>query len=149
MTLFDAILQVVTGCIGTVGFGILFNIRGKKLILASLGGFLSWALFLLLGFGISSEVIRYFLVSVALSVYSEILARKVKTPASTFSIVSLVPLIPGGSLYYTMSHVLHGDFEAFAPRALYTLELAAALSLGILLVTATIRTVNRFRSRSR
>ncbi len=147
MTVFDGILQVVTGCVGTFGFCILFNIRGKKAALASLGGFLSWALFLLLGFWIESDVIRYFLVSTAISIYSEILARKVKTPATTFSIASLVPLIPGGSLYYTMSHILHGDFEAFAPRALYTLELAAALSMGILLVTATIRTINRLRLR--
>ncbi len=143
----DGILQVITGCLGTFGFGILFNIRGKKLLLASLGGLLSWGLFLLFGLVVESEVLRYFLVSAAISAYSEILARKVKTPATTFSIVSLIPLIPGGSLYYTMAHIIGGDLETFVPTALYTLELAAALSLGILLVTATIRTVNRFRIR--
>ncbi len=141
----DGILQILTGCLGTLAFGILFNIRGKKLLLASLGGIFSWGLFLLLGFVFDSEVLRYFLVSAAISGYAELLARKVKTPATTFSVVSLVSLIPGGSLYYAMSHFIEGDLDVFVPKALYTLELAAALSLGILLVTAAIRTVNRFR----
>lgn len=141
----DGILQILTGCLGTFGFGILFNIRGKKLLLASLGGLLSWTLFLFMGFILESEILRYFLVSAVISVYSEILARYVKTPASTFSIVSLIPLIPGGSLYYTMASMIVGNMDDFVPRALYTLELAAALSLGVLLVTATIRTINRFR----
>lgn len=143
----DGLLQVVASFLGTLGFCVLFNVRGKKLWLAAFGGFLAWGLFLLLGLCLESEVIRYFIVSVVISIYSEILARKVKTPATTFSIVSLIPLIPGGALYYTMAYILHGEFDLFLPKALYTLELAAALSLGILLVTASIRTVNRFRSR--
>lgn len=137
-------LQVLSAFTGTLAFGFLFNIRGKKLLLAALGGMLSWLLFLLLGMQIESQVLRYFLVSILLSLYSELLARLLKTPTTTFCIVSLVPLIPGSSLYYTMSYALQ-EREQFAATALHTLQLAAALSLGIVLVTALMRSLTKLK----
>ena len=135
----DGIIQVVSAFVSTFAFGILFNIRGKKLLLAALGGMLAWLLFLLLGLFIPSEAACYLLVSILISVYSEGMARLLRTPATAFCIVSLIPLIPGGSLYYTMANALQGDATAFVAKATYTLELAAALALGILLVTACAR----------
>lgn len=41
------IIQLITGAIGSVGFGILFHIKKKYLPLAAVGGFLSWLVFLL------------------------------------------------------------------------------------------------------
>ena len=134
----DAIIEVLTAFCGTLAFGFLFNIRGKKLLLAALGGMLSWLLFLLLGLFLAHEAARYLLVSVLISVYSEGMARLLKTPATTFCIVSLIPLIPGGALYYTMTGALSGNSADFVLRATHTLELAAALALGILLVTACV-----------
>lgn len=145
MSFVDALIQIVTSFFGSLGFGILFNLRGKKLFFAAFGGFLAWSAFLILGLWIESEVFRYFAVSSLISVYSEILARRCKTPTTTFSILSLIPLIPGGALYYTMTYALQGS-DAFLPKAVYTLELSAALSIGLLLVSASVRTWKRFRS---
>ena len=135
----DNIIQIVTAFCGTLGFGILFNIKGKKLFLAALGGMISCVLFIALGFFVEGEILRCFIVAVLLTLYSEILARKLKTPAATFCIVSLIPLIPGSNLYYTMSYALSGKTEDFFAKAAHTLGLAAALSLGIIVVTALSR----------
>lgn len=135
----DELIQVIVSLCGTLGFGILFNHRGKKLLFGALGGMLAWVIFLLLGLVIEDEVIRYFIVSTLVSVYAEILARIIKTPTTTFCIVSLVPLIPGSGLYYSMAYALEGSIESFLARAAYTLELTAALSMGIVLVTAIMR----------
>ena len=40
------IMQLITGAIGSVGFGVLFHMKRKYLPLAAVGGFLSWFLFL-------------------------------------------------------------------------------------------------------
>lgn len=136
MTMTDVLLQIFTAFFGTLGFGITFNSRGRKLWLAALGGMLGWALYLLLGLALESEPMRYFIVSVVISAYAEIMARRCKTPASTFCILALVPLIPGGGLYYSADFALSGDFPLFLQKALATLELTVALSLGIVLVAA-------------
>lgn len=145
MSFSDALLQILMAFFGTIGFGMLFRSRGKKLLLAGLGGMLAWSLFLLLGCWIESEPIRYFIVSVIISVYAEVLARICKTPAGTFGILSLVPLVPGGGLYYSADYALSGDMGAFVEKALSTLSLTAMLSVGIVLVAAFAKFISSVR----
>ena len=130
------LIQILSGCVGSLGFGILFNIRGKRLAAAALGGLLSWLLYVLFSHVFRSEALCYFLVALLLGVYSGILARLMKTPATAFAITSLIPLIPGGSLYYTMASAFEGDAALFLEKAVYTLSLSAALALGIILAAA-------------
>ena len=139
MSITDIIIQIATSFFGTLGFGILFNIRKKHLALAAIGGALFWGLFLALGIFIESEPLRYFIVSLCSTFYAEILARILKTPATTFSIITLVPLVPGGALYYTTTFALSGNTEQFIPKLIYTAELAVALSLGIVITTAIFK----------
>ena len=138
----EEVIQILSGFVGTLGFGILFNIRGVRLAVTALGGLLSWLLFVLLKGVIPSEPLNYFLVALSMAVYAEIMARVLKTPTTTFITTSLVPLIPGGSLYYTMSSAFEGDLTRFLERALYTLQLAASLALGIMVATAATRILN-------
>ncbi len=133
------VLQVITGCIGSIGFAILFNVRGKRLIFASLGGLLSWMTFLLLGALIQNEIVRYLIVSALISVYAEIMARILKTPKTTFIMTSLIPLIPGGALYYTMRAAFSGDILTFAEKGVQTLGYAGALAAGMIVVTGMMK----------
>ncbi len=57
------LIQIVAGLTGTLCFGVLFNMRGKRLIAAAFGGLLSWGLFILFSYFISSEPINYFIVA--------------------------------------------------------------------------------------
>lgn len=133
------LIQIFTGFLGSLGFGILFHIKGRKLLIASLGGLMSWTVFLLLEPVLPGEAVRYFLSSAAVTVYAEVFARVIKTPTTTFLVPSLIPLIPGGALYYTMNYALNEQWPAFADKAVYTLGLAAALALGIIAVTTLTR----------
>ena len=139
----DQMIAVLAGAAGTFGFGILFNIRGKKLMIAALGGLLAWLFFVLLGNVVVNETVRYFIVSVLASCYAEVFARVMKTPRTTFWIVCLIPLIPGSSLYYTMSSAVAKNTEAFMDKGLHTLELTTALALGIVTVAAGAKWIFR------
>ncbi len=148
------ILQILTGGIGSFGFALLFNVRGRRLWVVALGGLLSWLIFLVLSRFIDSEPLNYFIVSLCLSIYAEVMARVMKTPTTTFITTSLIPLIPGGSLYYTMAYAFESDASRFVEKAVYTLELAAALALGIIAATAFtkliysgLRSVTKARNR--
>ncbi|MBQ8842001.1 MAG: threonine/serine exporter family protein, partial [Ruminiclostridium sp.] len=107
------LIQIAAGLIGSLCFGILFNMRGKRLIAAAVGGLLSWGLFVVLSNFVSSEPINYFIVAAVVSLYSEIMARALKTPAAPVVTTSLIPLIPGGSLYYTMASAFESNFTMF------------------------------------
>lgn len=133
------LIQVLTGALGSFGFGILFNLRGKKLGIITLGGLISWSVFLLLEGWIPGESARYFLSMTAISVYAEIFARVEKTPTTTFLVPCVIPLIPGSALYYTMNYALKEQWDLFLQKAFYTLELALSLALGIIAVTTATR----------
>ncbi len=137
------IIQIITGFLGSLGFAVLFNVRGKKLIFAALGGLFSWAMFILLGLLIKNEPIRYFIVAVSISLYAEIMARILRTPTTTFIMTALIPLIPGSSLYYTMAYALESDLTRFLDKGIYTLQLALALALGVILTSAATKTFFR------
>ena len=140
-------IQILTGFVGTAGFSVLFNIKGKKLAATAVGGLLSWTLFVILARFIESTPLCYFIVAVAVTVYSEIMARVLKTPTTVFTATSLVPLIPGGSLYYTMSYAFQSDMTHFLSKGIDTLKLGAALALGIVVTSAVIKTALNIRQK--
>ena len=147
MKLLDAVVQIIMGTLGTLGFNLLFHIRGRKLLFATLGGLISWTVFLVAEPILPGETARYFLAAVVITLYSETMARLEKTPTTTFLVPSAVPLIPGSSLYYTMNYALNQQWGDFARRALYTLELAGALAVGIITVTTAFRLVRSLTQR--
>ena len=144
MTKFE-ILQILAGFAGSFGFALLFNIRGKRLWAAALGGLLSWTFFLLLGRVIPSDPVNYFIVALLLSFYAEIMARVLKTPTTTFITTSLVPLIPGGSLYYTMASAFESNMGRFLEKGIATLQMASALALGIIVAAAVTGRLTRHK----
>ena len=139
------LIQILSGTVGSMGFAMMFNIRDKRLLLATVGGFLSWTLYLLFNYLTSSEVFSYLVVSFIITIYAEIMARVAKTPTTTFIMASLVPMIPGASLYYTMRYGFLGNSPLFVGKAIYTLELASAIALGVIVASAVYKIIMKAR----
>lgn len=135
----DIIIRIITGFTGSLGFGVIFNLRKKFLLLASLGGLISTIGYELLVLANVDDMLSCFIVAVVITLYAEIFARIVKTPTTTFIITSLIPLIPGGALYYTMSAALEKKWDLFAQNAYYAIKMALALAVGIIVVTTIVQ----------
>lgn len=133
------LIQIITGFVGALCFGILFNLKGRRLLAGALGGLLSCGLFIIFSQFIASEPINYFLVSALVAVYAEIVSKLIKTPTTPIITTALIPLFPGGSLYYTVASAFDSSFGVFSEKAFYTLKLAAALALGMIIVLAVWR----------
>jgi uncharacterized membrane protein YjjB (DUF3815 family) len=128
----NAGIQLLAALAGSAGFALLFNARGEKLLWASLGGLLSWGVYLLFGFVYESDPARYFIAALALTVYAEIMARLHKAPVTVFLVAGTIPLIPGGSLYQTMRCAVAAQWMPALQTGLTTLLLAVAIAAGIL-----------------
>ena len=86
-----------------------------------------------------SDITGYFWASAFSGVYAEIMARIRKYPAISYLIISLVPLIPGSGLYYTMTHAVGGNMEGFTSRGIHTVALTGIMAVGIIMVNTTVR----------
>jgi len=140
------IIKSLYALVATLTFGILFNIRGKKLFIASLGGGLSWFVYLLASYYGQSNVFSFFMASLAAGVFSEVMARIMKTPVTTFVICAIIPLVPGGGMYYTMLDSIRGNINDSLNKGLETLTIAGAIAVGIILVSSTSKYITLIRA---
>ena len=130
------LLQVLAAAAGTLGFGILFHSRPRRLGFGALGGGLTWVVYLILVRFIGSDFLSVALAAAFGAAYAEVMARVCKAPATVFTILSEIALIPGGSLYITMHHLVGGRQAQALQYGLHTLTVALAIAVGIVLVTA-------------
>lgn len=129
-------LECFYSFVGSFCFGIIFNIRGSKLLFAGLGGALSQLAYLLLAIPFSQEITQYFFATVVTALYAELLARIKKAPATVFLVPSIIPLVPGGMMYYSMEMCISGKINNFLNLLLQTIGVAGALAMGILVVSS-------------
>ena len=132
----ETIVQLLMAFLGALGFSLLFGIRRRHLWFASLGGLLAWGVYLLADRWIQGDFIPYLLASAFAVVYAELLARLRKSPATLFVIPAILPLVPGGSLYYAMSCAVRGQMAEASRFGMRTLKLALAIAAGISIVVA-------------
>lgn len=134
-------LNSIYALLASLGFGVLFNIKGRNLLFASVGGFLTWYVYLFSLEYISSSIFSLFIASFAAGLYSEALARILRSPVTTFSICSIIPLVPGGGMYYTMLESVQGNINSFLSTGLDTLSSAGAIAVGILLASSLTKVI--------
>jgi len=132
-------VQLIACLIGCMGFSIIFNIHGPGMLLCSLGGVISWTVYSVIISQGFSDLTAYFWGAAVSSAYAEIMARVRKYPAISYLVVSILPLIPGASIYYTMNYVVRGEMERFAGQGMHTIAIAGVIAVGIILVATAFR----------
>ncbi len=137
----EIILNAVCAFCGSLGFAVIFNIKGKELIYSALGGAIGWMIFYLLAMFDIDEVLRYFVASIAISGYSKIMAKVRKMPTTIYLVISFIPLVPGYSIYLTMNSLLLLNAETFASYAIFTFKVVIAIGAGFLVSSGFSKSV--------
>jgi len=128
------LVEFIGAYIGSLGFGLIFHIRGRKLLWAALGGAISWTVYSGLEGILAGELVRYLLGTMSAAVYAEILARVHRVPVTVYLVTGIMTLVPGNGIYTTMKYCISGEAELFLETGLHTFAIAGALALGIVLV---------------
>lgn len=137
--------QFIVAFFASLGFGIIFNIKGKNLFFSSIGGGLSWLCYLYSIKNGISPILSFFIASIIFSIYSEICARYLKTPVTTLVICALIPLVPGAGMYYTMYETISGNVSNAVKLGIDTLASAGALALGVIFVSTITKQVTNLK----
>ncbi|MCD7928239.1 MAG: threonine/serine exporter family protein, partial [Oscillospiraceae bacterium] len=75
----------------------------------------------------------------AVSVDLERMARARTCPPPGDLSGSLIPLVPGAGIYYTMEYALQGETQRFLEQGMLTLGAAVCLAAGVLVVSSAVR----------
>ena len=137
----------ISSFLASVGFAILFNIRKRKILIAGLvGGIggLTYSILLIVG---KSTFLALFVASIVISLSSEICARRFKTPSTTFLVCALIPLVPGGGMYYTMLEIVQDNLNGALVRGIDTVAQACSIAVGCILVSSLMKMYNKYMVR--
>lgn len=120
----------------TFSFGILKNIPLRTLPIAGLVGMGGY----LLAFGLEtlalSRVFAVLLASFCVATISQLLAKYMKLPSINFSIVGIIPLVPGAMAFRTMRAFFYEEYIEGLALATQTFLVAGAIAAGLMLSLA-------------
>lgn len=133
------LLPCLYAFLACAGFCFIFNIHGPGIIICCCGGALGWLTYLLAAFVTDNVILRFLLAAIVITLYSEVMARIRRCPVTSYLIIALLPLVPGGGIYEAMLHCVRGDTQLFLTALVRTLGIAGALALGAVLGSSVMR----------
>ena len=132
-----------------VGFGLAFNIHGKGILICGAGAALGWFTYLVGLDILGNDLLAAFVAAMVISLFSEGMARVRHCPVTGYLQVALLPLVPGAGIYDSMRYCVAGEMDLFISKLMHTIGMAAALSVGAMLVSTLVRTAVTAREESR
>ena len=130
------ILPCACAFVASIAFGFQFNIKKKHMLSAALGGILSQLVCTTLEINGASEIFSCFISSVAISIYSEMLAKRFHVPVNMYLVVSVIPLVPGSKIYNSMITLIDGNIDGFISQTAETFQIAGAIAMGIFAISS-------------
>lgn len=143
MDLKHALVLLLAGVAGTAGFSLLFRVRKKLIVWALLGAALTLGVYVLCLSTMKQAFFQNLFPALAGALYAEITAKLTKSPATQYLACAIIPLVPGGGLYYTMYAFVTGEMDTFHTQLAQTARVAAGLAVGIILVSVLMHQLRR------
>ena len=137
----EMILQMMMAVVGSLGFAIFFNTRGRKLILIAGGRALRTCVYVFVLYKTQDRVVSTLAGALVSAAIAEAMARMMKTPVIILLVPIVIPLVPGGDLYYSMRYFIMGDSDQFSISFQFMLKEAAAIAGGMILVSFMVQLV--------
>lgn len=136
-------IQFIYGFFASMAFGVIFHTPKKALpIVGTIGG-IGWIVYRYLLFTTDNTLTSAMVAGILIGTLAGILSILLKFPTIVLYIPSLIPLVPGGGMYYTMYYLIMEEMDLFGAKALETTLIAIALATGIFLSTNVVNIVNK------
>ena len=132
-------VHTVLAFISCLGFGILFNVQKRTLLLAAANGAIGWTILL----GLDIPQVSYIFANLLSAFVGGLLAVIQKTPATSFIVIGIIPLVPGFRVYRSMLFFVRGDLDKGLAEGVHSCFMAVAIAVGIILSTSVVRMIRR------
>lgn len=139
----DIILQFILGFFATLGFSILFNVPRKSIVASCFTGALGWVIYYIFNL-YEHKILGTFIASFAIGVTGELMAIKLKKPATVFIIPGITPLVPGAGTYYTMLYLVQNNYDTAMKKGAETLFVAASIAIGVIFASVFMEYTRSF-----
>lgn len=142
-------VQLITAGLGTFGFALLFRSTFKVSVISLLGGAFCWGIVILIQYAGVHEYLGFLFAGIIAALFAEIMAIKNKCPATLFLLASIIPLVPGKSLYVTMRYAVLSNWQTFLSQGVATLIYAASIAAGASLIAVVYALLRKYKRKKR
>lgn len=125
---------IIYSILGTLGFLAVLNMPKSKIPAAIIGAAIS-AVISVLFYESLGTFVSVLIASVSVGIYSEIMARFLKTPSTIILIPSTLPLLPGGTLYYSVNYFIQSNYALSNEYALETIKAGFGIAVGAIITS--------------
>ena len=104
-------IRSIAAGLGTIAFALMFRVRKRHFVDCGVLGTITWLAYMICIKIWNNEAIAVFVSGFAAVLASRVLAVLRRCPATVFLMTSLIPLLPGISLYRTIYYLLMGNAQ--------------------------------------
>ena len=141
------VIKIIAGVISTVGFAIIFRLKPSHWVFAAVDGLVACVCYFAFTELIGGVFWPNALAALLTAFLAEIFARICKAPSTVFLLPGCIALVPGGTLYYTMSNFLSENYSAASEYLPVTVEVGVAIGGGIILASILRLAIFKFIER--
>ncbi|MEW9667916.1 threonine/serine exporter family protein [Ammoniphilus sp. 3BR4] len=123
--------QLSTSFLASVAFGIIFNAPKASLAICGLVGMAGWMIYFLLVQYQVEQALATLAGAFFVAVFSQFFSRKYKTPSIIFSVMGIIPLVPGGLSYDAMRNFVENDYSEALQLAARAFMISGAIAFGL------------------
>lgn len=135
---------VVLSFFASLGFAIVFQIRGRDLVYAGLGGALTRIVFLILMAFIPYRLVYAGLAAMFAAFYAEAMGTYKKVPSTMFLYPSIIPLIPADLLYFAIGGLVLQEAHTFRDNMINCVLALIGISVGFVIASTLSHYVRRY-----
>ena len=139
-------VQLPAAFIGTMGFAVLFGTPRRYYLTCGLTGMVGWAVYIILNSQFSLAGAAFF-GALAVALTSTLLAVWRKCPTTVFLICGIIPLVPGGGIFWTAYHLVANHLRLAATTGFTAIKVTIAIAGGIIIAAAIFNLIGRKEKR--
>ena len=139
----EIIQHLVLSFVATACFGVIFNAPIKAIPYCGLVGMVGWTLNFMLGeVGIES-IHAAFICAFIVAIVAHIFARRYRLPMIVFSVSGIIPIVPGGTAYNSMRHIVELDYLMGMQYGMRAFLISGALAMGLVFAEVIMQVLTR------
>ena len=124
--------------LGSLGFGMISKANKNKYVYITIGGVLNYLAYYLSYKYTNNIFLASAVCAVVTKFYSNIMATILKCPTTIFTLTGLIPIVPGGSLFYMMQNLVLSNSNEAIKQGIITVEVILGIVSGMLFASSII-----------
>ncbi len=135
----DVGVQLISCGVASMGFALLFKAAVEQSFYAGIGGLVNCACYLSVQWLGGNEFAAVMAGAAFVAAYAYVMSRIHRAPSTIFLTTSIMPVIPGATLFYLMHGLVQEDYVLASQQTIALAQTCLAIAFGFLIVELITR----------